>query len=164
MEIVLPLLRHPAITMHGPEHHYLVACALLAALKNSGKFNIGDSIFDDATGRIRKIPYGSCGSLGACGAAVGVGVAISIATSANMMSDRERSLSMQCVSEVLRKISEIGGPRCCKASTFASLELAARFLDRNLGVKFPSTENQNPCEFADYNKDCLKGRCPYYGG
>ena len=163
LKIALPLLRHPAITMHGPEHHYLVACVLLATLKNSGKFNIGENSFDEALGRIRKIPYGSCGLLGACGAAVGVGVAISIATKANWMSNKERSLSMRSVSEVSKKISEIGGPRCCKASTFVSLELAARFLESNLGVKISPTENLGPCEFAGNNEDCLKNRCPYYG-
>src|SRR5512146_2345757 len=35
VEIALTLMRHPAVKMHGPEHHFLVPAALLAAWSNA---------------------------------------------------------------------------------------------------------------------------------
>jgi len=162
MKMALLLIKHPAIQMHGPEHHYLVSCALLAALRNLGKFKIDDSTFDKAISRGKRILFGSCGLWGVCGAAAGVGIAVSIATKANMMSDKERSLSMQATSEALNEIAKIGGPRCCKASTFAAIEAAAKFFERKLGIKFSSLENPRPCYFKVLNEECLGDRCPYF--
>jgi len=162
MKIALLIMKHPAIQMHGPEHHYLVSCASLAALRNLGKFKIDGSAFDKAISRGKKVIFGACGLWGVCGAAAGIGIAVSIATKANMMSDKERSLSMQATSEALNEIAKIGGPRCCKASTFAAIEAAARFLEREFGVKFSSLENPRPCYFKVLNKECLGNKCPYF--
>jgi len=162
MKIAILLMKHPVIQMHGPEHHYLVSCALLAALRNLGKFEIDDSAFDKAISRGKRVLLGSCGLWGVCGAAAGVGIAVSIATKATMMSDRERSLAMQATSEALSEIARIGGPRCCKASTFAAIETAARFFEREFGIKFSSLENPRPCHFRALNdKECLGDKCPY---
>lgn len=161
-KIALLLMKHPAIQMHGPEHHYLVGCALLAALRNLGNFKIDDSAFDKAISRGRRVLLGSCGLWGVCGAAAGVGIAVSIATEATMMSDKERSLSMQATSEALGEIAKIGGPRCCKASTFTAIETAARLFEREFGIKFSSQENPRPCCFKVLNdKECLGDKCPY---
>jgi hypothetical protein len=162
MKIALLLMKHPAIQMHGPEHHYLVSCTLLSALKNLGKFKIDDSSLDEAISRGKKILLGSCGFWGVCGSAAGVGIVVSIATKATMMSDKERSLAMQAVSEVLNEIAKIGGPRCCKASTFAALETAVKFFEREFKIKF-SLENPQPCYFKVLNdKECLGDKCPYF--
>jgi len=162
MKIAILLMKHPAIPMHGSEHHYLVSCALLAALRNLGKFKIDDSAFDKAISRGKRVLFGSCGLWGVCGAAVGVGIAVSVATNATMMSDEERSLSMQAASEALSEIAKIGGPRCCKASTFAAIETAARFFERKFGIKFSSLENPRPCYFKLLNDECLGDKCPYF--
>ena len=66
MKVVLLLMKHPALQMHGPEHHYVVSCALLAALRNLGRFEINDSAFDEAIRRGRKILLASCGLWGMC--------------------------------------------------------------------------------------------------
>lgn len=162
MKIALLLMKHPAIQMHGPEHHYLVSSVLLAALRNLGRFKIDDSAFDKAISRGKRVLFGSCGLWGVCGSAAGVGIAVSIATKATMMSDKERSLSMQATSEALNDIAKIGGPRCCKASTFAAIEMAASFFERRFGIKFSSLENPRPCYFKVLNdKECLGDKCPY---
>jgi len=162
MKIALLLMKHPAIQMHGPEHHYLVSSVLLAALRNLGRFKIDDSAFDKAISRGKRVLFGSCGLWGVCGSAAGVGIAVSIATKATMMSDKERSLSMQATSEALSDIAKIGGPRCCKASTFAAIETAASFFERRFGIKFSSLENPRPCYFKVLNdKECLGDKCPY---
>lgn len=163
MKIAILLMKHPAIKMHGHEHHYLVSGALLAALRNLGKFKIDDSAFDKAISRGKRVLFGSCGLWGVCGAAAGVGIAVSIATKATMMSDKERSLSMQATSEAMMEIAKIGGPRCCKASTFAAIETAARFFEQNFGIKFSSLENPRSCYFKVLNdKECLRDKCPYF--
>lgn len=161
LKIAFKILSHPAIPMHGPEHHYLVACTLLAALKNATKFKAEGATFDDALRRGKRIPFGSCGSLGVCGAAVGVGIAVSIFTCATIMSDKERSLAMQAVAEALKNIAEIGGPRCCKASTFTAIITGSKFF-KNLETSIQIPEKPQFCSFASVNEDCLKEKCPYF--
>jgi len=162
MKIATLLMKHPAIPIHGPEHHYLVSSVLLAAIKNLGRPRIENTSFDDAVRRAKRIAYGSCGLWGICGAAAGAGIATSILTGANMMSDKERSQAMQVVSEALEEIAKIGGPRCCKASTFTAIKSAVRFLKEKLGIPFPPSKDPKPCEFADLNKECLKEKCSYF--
>ncbi|MBS7643778.1 hypothetical protein KEJ26_04325 [Candidatus Bathyarchaeota archaeon] len=161
LRIAFKILSHPAIPMHSPVHHYLVACTLLAALRNATKFKAERVTFDDALRRGKRIPYGSCGSLGVCGAAVGVGIAVSIFTRATTMSDKERSLAMQAVVEALKNIAEIGGPRCCKASTFTAIITGAKFF-KNLETSIQIPEKPQFCSFMSVNEDCLKERCPYF--
>lgn len=163
MKIAILLMKHPAIQMHGPEHHYLVSSVLLTALRNLGKFNIDNSSFEEAIRRGKRMPLGSCGLLGACGAAVGVGIATSIATNATWTSGSERSLAIKVTSEALNKISEIGGPRCCKASTFAATEIAVKIFEKEFGVKIPNLTDPRPCQFKTLNTECLGNRCPYFG-
>jgi hypothetical protein len=163
MKVVLLLMKHPAVQMHGPEHHYIVSCALLAALRNLGTFEINDSALDEAIRRGRKVLLASCGLWGVCGAAAGVGIALSIATKANVLSDRERTLSMEAVSESLHIIAKIGGPRCCKASAFSAIQKATQILEREFSIRLPSLTDPRPCYFRDLNKECLGSKCPYFG-
>ena len=163
MKVVLLLMKHPALQMHGPEHHYLVSCVLLAALRNLGRFEINDSALDEAITRGKRVLLGSCGLWGVCGTAAGVGIALSIATKANMLSDKERTLSMEAVSESLATIAKIGGPRCCKASTYSAIQKATEFIEREFEVKLPSLTDPRPCFFRSLNKECLGNKCPYFG-
>jgi hypothetical protein len=162
IKIAILLMKHPAIQMHGPEHHYLVSSVLLAALRTLGKFKIDNSVFDEAISRGKRILLGSCGLWGACGAAVGVGIAVSVATKSSWTSDKERSLSMQATCEALSEIAKIGGPRCCKASTFAAIETATKFLEREFSIIFPNLTNPRPCYFKVFNNECLGDKCPYF--
>lgn len=163
MKIAVLLMKHPAIQMHGPEHHYLVSCALLAALKNLQQFNIDNTAFDNAISRGKKILLGSCGLWGVCGAAAGLGIAVSIATKATMMSDRERSLSLQATSEALSEIAKMGGPRCCKASVYTAIKTAVAFFKRKFELKFSNLEDLQSCHFKALNGECLGRKCPYWG-
>jgi hypothetical protein len=131
-------------------------------LRNLGRFEINDSAFDEAVARARKVLLASCGLWGVCGAAAGVGIALSIATKANMLSDKERTLAMQAVSESLHNIAKIGGPRCCKASTFSAIQKATEILEREFSTRFPSLADPRPCYFRDLNTECLGNKCPYF--
>lgn len=156
------LMKHPAVTAYGPEHHYLTAGAVLAALRNNGVAKVDASMIDRAIARARRIPLGACGSWGACGAAVGVGIAFSVAWNVDMMSREERGLVMKLVSEALEEISKLEGPRCCKASVYLALEVVKRFLKKQFNVNF---EQEVKCPFkAALHQCCLGAKCPYYDG
>jgi len=157
------LMRSPAIRIHGPEHHLLAACAPLAALRNDGVRGIDEGSIDTAIARARHVPLGVCGLWGACGAALGAGIAASIALGADLMSDRVRSLAMRLTSEAMAGIASIGGPRCCKASTFTAIDVAVRWLRQEYGVDLPAPAAPMWCPFQGSNLECLGARCPYHG-
>jgi len=155
------LMKHPAMPMHGPEHHSLVSAALLASMRNNGLFNIDDAMIDNAIARAKRVPLGSCGAWGACGAAIGVGIAFSVALDIDMMSGEKRSMVLRLVSKILEEISRLNGPRCCKASVMIALGVARTFLADKYGVVFD--DEKVKCTFRDRNlQECLKEACSFY--
>lgn len=164
LKIAILLMKHPAISMHGPENHLLTAYSILTALRNIGSISIGRREFDRVAIRLKKASQGICGSWGVCGCAIAVGAVTSIITGANYLSNRERSLALEITSIILGEIARIGGPRCCKASTFASIKLAVEFFNQKLGIPISISEEIKPCFFSRLNTECLKWRCPNYGG
>jgi hypothetical protein len=157
--IVNLIMKHPMSVMHSPQHHILVAPVILAALRNAGIRPISPGRLASAIERTMGIQLGSCGTRGECGAAISVGSLVSILTGATYMKDRERSLALQASAEALLKISQAGGPRCCKQSVYLSLEVASDFLARELNIDLPVKPR---CEFVSRNKECKKERCKYY--
>jgi hypothetical protein len=157
--IVNLIMKHPMSIMHSPQHHILVAPAILAALHNGSERPLKPGRLASAIERTTGIPLGVCGTRGECGAAVGVGALVSILTKASYLSDRERSLALRATAEALLTIAEAGGPRCCKQSVYLSLETASSFLRRELELELPVSVR---CDFAQQNDECKKGRCQYY--
>ncbi|MFX0197063.1 MAG: DUF5714 domain-containing protein [Candidatus Hodarchaeota archaeon] len=158
-ELANLLMRHPAVPMHSPVHHYLVPAVLLTAIKNVD-YNLTPNAIKRAIKRGKRFPYGTCGSLGVCGAGAGVGVAVSILTRATYMSDVERSQTLEASGESLISISKLEGPRCCKASVYASLETAIKILEKNFGITLPISFTG--CPFSSLNEMCTKDECKYY--
>jgi len=157
--IVNRIMQHPAIVMHGPAHHAMVAPAVLAALGNSGQRPLKAGRLKAAIARTADIPISVCGTRGDCGAAASVGALVSILTGATYLKDRERSLALRATAETLQAIAAAGGPRCCKQSVYLALETAVDFLRRELGLDLPLTIR---CEFAARNDECKRERCAYY--
>ena len=157
--IVNLVLKHPAMVMHGPAHHVLVAPAVLAALSNSGQRPLKPGRLASAIERTSDIPFAVCGTRGECGAAVSVGALVSMLTGASYLKDRERALALQATAEALQAIADGGGPRCCKQSVYLALETAVAFLRCELGLNLPLTIR---CEFSGRNEECKKERCRYY--
>ncbi len=164
MKIALLLMKHPAIIMFGPAHHHIVSCTLIKAVHNlePDKTTHLNSSLKKAIKRGENLTYGSCGLLGVCGAASGVGIALSVLTGANYMSGEERSLALKATSCALEKIADIGGPRCCKLSTFISIEVGEKFIKDNLESDMSVSRAPQPCPYIELNEDCLGTRCPYY--
>jgi hypothetical protein len=162
--LAMTLMKNPAVKMHGPEHHFLVAAVLLAAFhagRNAEKSDVAEKI-REARKRAEEVKGGFCGFQGACGAAIGAGIFMSLITGATPLSDRERKLSNMITAECLMAIADNGGARCCKRESFRAIITAVEFVRRELGVVLP-VEMPACCSFTDRNRECLRERCAFHG-
>jgi hypothetical protein len=161
VEIALGLMRHPALKMHGAEHHFLVPAALLAAWYNArGEPKRKEERIAEARLRSEALAGGFCGIQGACGAGIGTGIFVALATEATPLKGTERGLANRMTAAALELISRTGGARCCKRDSLLALLEAARFTREHLGVEL---EAHGPrCEFTDLNAECIEGDCPFY--
>jgi hypothetical protein len=163
LQLALLLMRHPAIPLHGSENHLVTACSLLTAARNTGQLNAGTREFQEAIQRVSRTAPGICGSWGVCGCAIAAGAITSIITGAHYLSDKERSLALRVASKTLDKIAQIGGPRCCKMSTYVAITVASECFTHDLARPIRTATDPKPCTFSKSNAECLKVRCPYYG-
>lgn len=155
------MMDSPHVNMHGPEHHYLVAAALLAALHSVGQnFSLSKALAQ-ARQRTRNVPGGICGMWGNCGAGVGTGIFISIVTQATPLSTQSWSLANLATSESLYKIAKNGGPRCCKRNTFLAVQQMVLFLKEHLDVNL-SEADKIECKYNKNNKECRGKACLYF--
>lgn len=146
--------------MHGPEHHILVGMSLLIAYKNAGGYVDFEKAVFEMSDRGNQVPGGTCGYFGACGAAISTGIFMSIITQSTPLSIEPFSMSNEMTSRALKRISEIGGPRCCKRNSYLSIQEAIDFVDEKLGIKMDKTDIK--CSFNNKNNQCIKHRCPFY--
>ncbi len=160
VKLLQQVLNHPSVHMHGPEHHFIVPCVLLTSFKNcGGNLDLEESLKEAIT-RGRKVPGGSCGNWGACGAAIGAGIFVSIVTGSTPLNKEAWSMPNLATSRCLERIASIGGPRCCKRTSFISIETAVDFADKYLGGRMEISKIQ--CNHSGINKECLKLDCPYF--
>ena len=104
--IARTLMKNPAVKMHGPEHHFLVPAALIAAYYNvQGKPDVKGQKIGQAYLCAEMVKDGSCGLLGDCGAAVGTGIFISLVTGATPPSREEWNLSNLITAKSLEQIA-----------------------------------------------------------
>ncbi len=159
--IVQGLMRHPSVKLHGPEHHFLVPAALLAAWSNvRGEPERRAERVAEARRRSDPIVGGMCGYQGACGAAIGTGIFASVATGATPLSTGPWRQANAMTARALDLVARSGGPRCCKRDTFLSVLAAARFARSNLGVALPA--RGVACEWSDRNAQCLGEGCAFH--
>jgi hypothetical protein len=162
IEMAIQLMQHPALKMHGPEHHYLVPAVLLTSYYNvQGKPEIKIEKLLVARQRSEKIPGGFCGSHGNCGAGVGTGIFYSLITETTPLSGKSWQQSNLLTGTCLVAIAKKGGPRCCKRDTYTAINIAVDFIEENLNVTLPTTRNIT-CIFHTNNKQCLGTACAYF--
>jgi len=155
-DIAISVMKHPAVKMHGPEHHFLVPAVLLSVHYNKIQ-NSSEKIkkITLARKRAETVPGGSCGFYGTCGAAVGTGIFMSIISNATPISREEWQKANKLTAESLLTIAEHGGPRCCKRDTFLAIDTVIKNLNwDNDGVA--------KCEFSHLNNECLQEDCLYF--
>ncbi|MBS3816149.1 MAG: hypothetical protein KGY76_01135 [Candidatus Thermoplasmatota archaeon] len=159
IELAPLIMKHSSFNAHGIEHHLLVAPVILTICRNSG-IDVSSKKIKTAMKRLEDIPYGACGSRGACGACESAGVAVSLITGASFRSGEERSLALRTTSNSLKAIAEMGGPRCCKQSVYASIEQAISILKEEYDL---DDIEDFKCPFAGDIEGCKEERCIYYG-
>ena len=150
-----------AVHLHGPEHHSIVPCVLLTAFRNNGGALEYEECLNEAWKRGGKVPGGSCGFLGVCGAAVGAGIFASILCESTPLTAEVWDVPQRLTMDCLKCMTEIGGPRCCKRTGRIARKAAASFSGEHLGALLPGSEAA--CILSLRNKECLHQRCPYYG-
>jgi hypothetical protein len=161
LELARALMRHPRVKLHGPEHHFLVPAALLAAWATArGARAELPRLLAEARRRSEPVGGGFCGFQGACGAGVGAGIFVSLVTGATPLAREPWALANAATARALDVLARVGGPRCCKRTTGLVLLTAVRFAHERLGVRL--TAGAAPCEHADRNAECIEGRCPFY--
>jgi hypothetical protein len=151
------------LPMLGCQHTYITGGALMAALKNDGTFQLSNDDIREVFHRTNKQAHGGyCGLTGTCGIAPALGACVAILTGSKCGSDKEQRLTMELVSRVVRAITELTGPSCCKAYVRTSLEVAVDFLNQHFSINLRGKDT-NPCQHtAKHPHGCRLEKCPYY--
>ncbi|TIH19294.1 methyltransferase domain-containing protein [Marinifilum sp. JC120] len=158
IELLKKARSHPAIPMHGPEHHALVPGVIAAAYKNSGG-GIDDKVIDTAVSRGAKVAGGFCGFMGICGAAIGVGTAMSAILEATPFTASERSIAQKGTLAALKLIADIEAARCCQRDCWLALKAAAQVSEDVLGLRLKA-DAHILCDQMKTNKECMGRNCP----
>ncbi len=161
VQILEQLMSLPFCHMHGPEHHVMVGAALLTAYRNAGGDIALEKALQEMYRRGTQVPGGACGFWGACGAGVSAGMFVSIATGSSPLAQEEWGMSNLMTSRALGRISETGGPRCCKRDSYLAITEAVAFARERLGVSMELHDIR--CTRSDKNNQCIKERCPFHG-
>ena len=107
------------------------------------------------------MPGATCGQWGMCGSSSSLGAAFAILHETGPLSNNQYYKdNLKYVARALNKISEFGGPRCCKRNAFLSLLTAIDFADEYYDIQLPKHEIN--CEFSSRNKQCIGLRCPFF--
>ena len=159
--ILKHLMHQDYINIHGPEHHFLDgACFLMAYYNAGGTIDIEQAI-DELAKRSIKMPGAMCGYWGVCGSVASLGACLSILHHTGPLSDDIYYQDhMEFSSRVIHKMSDIGGPRCCKRNAFLSISEACLFVKEKYGVELSLSPIS--CEFTSFNQQCIKNRCPFH--
>ncbi len=162
MEMAKTIMKHPIMPMHGPEHHAMIVAVLVTAYKNlTGK--VTDDEIKEAIRRGASVPGGYCSLYGADAAAIATGIAMSIILKASPLTDYERRTANMMTSRALAAIAGNRGVRCCKRSTFASIEAAIQYFRKVLEVELAHIPvSRLKCEHSSRNKQCSGIDCRYY--
>jgi 7,8-dihydro-6-hydroxymethylpterin dimethyltransferase len=157
--ILEQVMSHPAVPMHGPEHHVIVPAAIVAAVRNS-KHPLPENAIETVLERASNVPGGWCGLYGDCGAAVGAGIAVSVLTEATPLTGKQRTLAMASTSQALSRMLD-EQPRCCKRASRIAIQSAVDFLRDHLGINLPQAEKVR-CSYPLRNLQCAREKCSNY--
>lgn len=157
------LMNQPGVPMHDPVHHYIMPALLLtlAAVRSGKSREELARLLQIAEERARKLLPGFCGWWGACGSAVGCGVFASVWSDASPKREEHWAQANAFTAKCLANVSSVGGPRCCKRTSYLSLQAAipaaAELFNLDLG------EIPKPvCSWSQFNKECRHEGCPFY--
>ena len=160
IEIFYKIAHQDFVRMHGPEHHILDGAALLTAYKNAGGKIALEEALNELAKRGLQMPGAMCGLWGVCGAVCSLGAALSIIDGTSPLSTDDWGNHMKYTSRAVARLSETGGPRCCKRDAFLAFDEVISFINDNYDVKLEKSAVK--CDFHPMNQQCLKEKCPFY--
>jgi MoaA/NifB/PqqE/SkfB family radical SAM enzyme/SAM-dependent methyltransferase len=152
--------QHPALSIHGPEHHVLVPAVVVTAARNAG-LPVDERHLDTAIARGKTIAGGACAFMGACGAALGVGTGFSVILGINPYQGENRQTVQQLVGRALARIAALPAARCCQRDCWLALQEAAASSEALLGVQLLANKPL-VCAQETLNKECLHADCPLW--
>lgn len=145
------------IPMHGPEHHAMLPGIILATARNSGlKVSNGDILTGIERGS--KVPGGSCGYMGNCGAATGVGIAFAVLCEATPLTPDGRQKAQSATAQILTKIAKTKAGRCCQRESYIALCEVAKLSEQLTAVKLKADDSL-ACSQYDDNRECIRKQC-----
>lgn len=147
------------VRMHGPEHHYLTAAAILTAYCNFYHME-KKSLLVKAYVRTNIIPVGVCAMYGCCGALMGAGAATGLLLSAHPFSAEDLRTVNQITAGVQSRLAEYNGPRCCKRAVRISVYEAVQGMNRYMGCSLPVAMPE--CRFYPGNRECQGKKCEFF--
>ncbi len=159
LEVFLRMRRACDAPVHGPEHHALVPAAFLAAYRNLHGAP-EPAVVWEAVCEAAELPGGTCGTWGACAAALGIGIAYCAILDAGPLSEAERGQCHEVVGEILGRIGRVGAARCCRRESMTALVAACELSGRLL----PGPVACGPwptCDQAWANEECIFARCDF---
>jgi hypothetical protein len=139
-----------------------VPAIIVATARNAG-FPAPEQALGSAIRRGAKIPGGSCGYLGVCGAASGVGTGFSVLLESTPLTAGARQQVMSVVGEVTAQLASLRAARCCQRDCYLALRVAAERSPRLLGVS-PTADSPLRCAQVAANRECLGKSCPLHPG
>ena len=153
----------PGVEMHTPEHHFMVPAALLTAAHSvSGRDRaVLERALHAALNRSKRVPGGSCGDCGCCGAAVGAGIFAALWLKTTPKSAAHWADANRFTSRCLEHIAAVDGPRCCKRVSYLAIEAAVPLARDMLGLDLGEPPRAACTRFAR-NAECLHAACPYF--
>ena len=158
LSLLEDIRRHPAIPVHGPEHHAMVPGIVLSTFRNLGG-DISHATISEGIKRGSTIAGGHCAFMGVCGAAVGVGISFSLILDANPLKPSERKTVQTVTQAVLAEIAKLKAARCCQRDSWIALKKAAELSKTILPITLLAKASV-VCRQRKTNKDCLGSDCP----
>ncbi len=161
IDLAKEIMASPAIKMHGPEHHFLTPAVLLTAMANYTNSHEGlESRIRQAEDLAIKLAPQCSWHLGTCGAALGASIFLLIWKGLDPNDESSWDEGNIIVSNSLKRIAELGSPRCCKRDTYIAIEETVEFLRQKYGVALPISEAK--CIFSLRNRSCKREDCIYF--
>jgi len=160
LELLHLARKHPALPMHGPEHHALLPGVILACYRNNGGALTEKAILTGIE-RGSRVPGGSCGFWGNCGAVIGAGIAAAVILEATPLTPHPRQRAQSFSAALLTAVSRITGGRCCQRESWIVLRETAARSRELFGVHLPA-EFPLACDQYHHNHECLRAACPLW--
>lgn len=139
----------------------MVPGIILASYRNRGGA-VTDEGIRTGIRRGSKVPGGTCGLMGICGAAIGVGVAFGVILESTPLAPVERCSDLVATAEVLAEISRSEAARCCQRECFVALRKTSDLSRDRLPITLWA-EVLFDCEPSADNAKCIGAPRPRFG-